>query len=144
MTTETVEVIVREIDIEASPETVFAFFVDPAKLTQWLAVEATLDARPGGICHQVHAGRPGRGPFHLRGEFLELDPPNRVVFSWGFIEPEIGVPPGASTVEVTLSPSDTGTRVRLVHRGLPAAEIEGHSGGWTVMLDRLRAAVIGS
>jgi uncharacterized protein YndB with AHSA1/START domain len=144
MATDTAEAITREIDIAASPETVFAFFVDQAKLTRWLAVEATLDARPGGICHQVHEGRPGQGPFHMHGEFVELDPPNRVVFSWGFTEPEIGVPPGASTVEVTLSPSGAGTRVRLVHRGLPVAEIDSHSGGWTVMLDRLRAVVTGS
>lgn len=143
-TTETVEAIVREIDIEASPETVFEFFVDPDKLTRWLAVQATLDPRPGGVCQQVHEGAPGRGPYHMHGEFLEVDRPKRLVFSWGFAEPDVGVPPGGSTVEVTLSALDAGTRVRLVHRGLPAAAIGDHSGGWTVMLDRLRAAVSGS
>jgi len=35
--------------MDASPETVFAFFTDPEKLTRWLAVEATLDPRPGGM-----------------------------------------------------------------------------------------------
>jgi uncharacterized protein YndB with AHSA1/START domain len=77
----------------------------------------------------------------MEGEFLDVDPPKRVVFSWGFVEPEPGVAPGASTVEVTLSPLETGTRVRLVHSGLPAAAISDHSGGWTTMLDRLATAV---
>ena len=50
------EPIVREIYIEAVPEVVFEFFVDSEKLTRWLAAEATLDPRPGGVCHQLHPG----------------------------------------------------------------------------------------
>lgn len=139
------EPIVREIDIDASPETVFEFFVDADKLTRWLAVEAELDPRPGGACIQVHEGDEHRpGPFHMRGEFIEVEPPARVVFSWGFTEPEIGIRPGASTVEVTLRPMGQGTRVRLVHHGLPATELESHSQGWTTMLDRLARAVLAS
>jgi uncharacterized protein YndB with AHSA1/START domain len=132
MATETTEVIVREIDIEASPETVFEFFVDPEKLTRWLAVEATLDPRPGGVCHQVHEPEPGLF-FHLQGEFVEVDPPKRVVFTWGFTEPAVGVPPGASTVEVTLSPVEAGTRVLLVNRGLATSAITPMAGPpcWT-------------
>jgi uncharacterized protein YndB with AHSA1/START domain len=80
----------------------------------------------------------------MRGEFLEMDPPKRVVFSWGFDEAAIGVPPGGSTVEVTLTPTDAGTRVRLVHRGLSPSATRDAAGGWTIMLDRLRSAVDGS
>lgn len=144
MPTETTESIVREIDIEASAETIFEFFVDPEKITRWLALEAELDPRPGGVCHQVHEGAPpDRGRFHMRGEFIEVDPPKRVVFSWGFENSDVGVAPGTSTVEVTLSPNEagTGTRVLLVHRGLPPSAISDHSGGWTVMLGRLAKAV---
>jgi len=137
---EATEPIVREIDIAAEMDTVFEFFVDPEKLTRWLAVAATLDPRPGGVCHQVHEGAPGQGPFHMEGEFVEVDPPKRVVFTWGFVEPGPGVAPGTSTVEVTLSPLDSGTRVRLVHCGLPSAAFGDHSGGWTTMLDRLSRA----
>ncbi|WP_051581031.1 SRPBCC family protein [Pseudonocardia acaciae] len=144
MPTETTETIVREIDIEASAETIFEFFVDPEKITRWLALEAELDPRPGGVCYQVHEGAPpDRGRFHMRGEFIEVDPPKRVIFSWGFENSDVGVAPGTSTVEVTLSPNEsgTGTRVMLVHRGLPPATISDHSGGWTTMLDRLAKAV---
>ena len=139
------EPLIREIDIEAAPETVFEFFVDPAKLTRWLAVEATLDPRPGGVCHQVHEGAgPDHRLYYMEGEFLEVDPPKRVVFTWGFTHSEAGVLPGGSIVEVTLSPIDTGTRVRLVHRGLPAAAVADHSEGWTTMLARLTEAVRGA
>jgi uncharacterized protein YndB with AHSA1/START domain len=133
------DVIVREIFIEASPEVVFEFFVDAEKITRWLAAEATLDPRPGGACKQVHVAEcDGRtGMFHLDGEFVEVEPPNRVVFTWGFTEPEVGVPPGSSTVEVTLEARDGGTHVRLTHRGLPPSELGNHAGGWTAMLERL-------
>jgi uncharacterized protein YndB with AHSA1/START domain len=142
MSTETSKDVVREIDIEAAPETVFEFFVDPDKITRWLAVDATLDPRPGGVCHQVHEGDPpSKRLFHMQGEFLEVDRPTRVVFSWGFTEAEVGLAPGTSTVEVTLAPTEAGTRVRLVHRGLPATHVADHDGGWAALLPRLREAV---
>ena len=55
----TTEPIVHERQIDASPETVFAFFTDPGKLTRWLAIDATLDPRPGGVCRQTHVGSDG-------------------------------------------------------------------------------------
>jgi|SRR5215207_2001882 len=141
MADEPTESIVREIDIHARPETVFEFFIDADKLTRWLASEAKVDPRPGGECIQVHEGGDRRaGPFCMHGEFLEVDPPTRVVFTWGFTNPELGLPPGSSTVEVTLQPIASGTRVRLAHSGLPPAEIENHANGWTEMLGRLARA----
>jgi uncharacterized protein YndB with AHSA1/START domain len=142
MPTEISKDLVREIDIEAAPETVFEFFVDPDKLTRWLAVDATLDPRPGGVCHQVHEGDPPqRRSFHMEGEFLAVDRPKRVLFSWGFAEPDVGLAPGASTVEVTLAPTAGGTRVRLVHRGLPSTHFDDHDGGWAALLERLAEVV---
>jgi hypothetical protein len=63
------EPIVREIHIAATAETVFEFFTDPRKLTRWLAVDATLDPRPGGACHQTHDAGTDQEPllFHMRG-----------------------------------------------------------------------------
>jgi uncharacterized protein YndB with AHSA1/START domain len=137
------EAIVREIQIDASPETVFGFFTKADKLTRWLAVDAETDPRPGGINYQTHSGPAdgSSGPYLMRGEFVEIEPPSRVVFTWGFENPEVEVDPGESTVEVTFEPRDGGTLVRLIHSGLPESEIAAHSGGWTTMLERLAAAV---
>ena len=134
------EPIVHERHIEASPETVFAFFTDPEKLTRWLADEATLDPRRGGVCHQIHIGQDGKR-YSMRGEFVEVSPPERVVFTWGFENEDMDLRPGASTVEVTLEPRDAGTWLKLVHRDLPESERGDHDAGWGTMLDRLAAAV---
>jgi uncharacterized protein YndB with AHSA1/START domain len=139
------DAIILEIHIDASPETVFAFFTEPDKVTRWLADEATLDPRPGGINHQTHPGGADnpRGPYFMRGEFVEVEPPSRVVFTWGFENPDVEIGPGESTVEVTFEPEDGGTRVRLVHSGLPESERASHAEGWTEMMERLAAAVEG-
>lgn len=137
------EPIVHERQIDASPETVFAFFTDPEKLTRWLAAEATVDPRPGGICHQTHPGRDGER-YLMRGEFVEVSPPSRVVFTWGFENESVGVRPGESTVEVTLEPRDGGTWLTLVHRDLPQSERAEHDSGWDTMLSRLATAVVGA
>ena len=134
------EPIVHERQIDASPETVFAFFTDPDKLARWLCVEATVDPRAGGVCRQTHVGQDG-ARYHMSGSFVAVEPPVRVVFTWGFEEDGIAVAPGASTVEVTLEPRDGGTWLRLVHRDLPEGPRADHDGGWATMLDRLRAAV---
>jgi len=136
----TTEPIVHERQIEATPETVFAFFTDPTKLTRWLAVDATLDPRPGGICHQTHDGRNGV-EYLMRGEFVEVEFPSRVVFTWGFENDDIDLRPGETTVEVTLEPRDGGTWLTLVHRDLPQSERGDHDSGWATMLDRLAAAL---
>lgn len=136
------EPIEREIHIDAAPETVFEFFTDASKLTRWLAVEATLDPRPGGVCHQLHVGDQPAGStrYPMRGEFVDVDPPKRVSFTWGFANEGSHVPPGSTLVEVTLTPRRGGTHVRLVHSGLPDSERDAHAGGWTRMLGRLAAA----
>jgi uncharacterized protein YndB with AHSA1/START domain len=139
------EPIVKELRIGASPETVFAFFTEPEKLTRWLCDEATADPRPGGVNHQRHPGDEDNpnGPYRMRGECIEVSPPSRVVFTWGYENPEINVPPGSSTVEVTLEPDGGSTRLRLVHRGLSGPERGPHAGGWEKMLARLAVAVTG-
>jgi uncharacterized protein YndB with AHSA1/START domain len=139
------EPVVKEVRIDASPETVFTFFTEPDKLTRWLASEATLDPRPGGINLQTHPGdtENPRGPYYMRGEFVEVAFPSRVVFTWGFENADVGVEPGQSTVEVTLAPDGDGTRLRLVHRDLPESERAPHDGGWAEMLSRLAIAATG-
>lgn len=129
---------VKTMVIDASPETVWEFFVDPEKLVRWKGMKAELDPTAGGIyrCEVI--------PGHTaRGEYVELDRPNRLVFTWGW-ENESDVPAGSSTIEVDLTPEGDGTSLRFVHKELPNAEaVASHAHGWDHYLERLEIAATG-
>ena len=129
--------IVREVRVAAPPHEVFAYFTDPARMVAWKAVAAWLEPVPGGLFRIDVNGRRV-----ARGEFLEIDPPRRVVFSWGWEDGEF--PPGSTRVEITLSEVAGGTLVRLVHSGLPAPHRAGNAAGWDHYLERLRLAAGGA
>ena len=129
----------REMRIDASPETVFDFFTDPAKMVRWKGATATLDPRPGGV-YRVQMNEQAVAV----GEYVLVDPPNRVVFTWGWDGDDAITPPGSSTVEVTFTPDGDGTLVRLVHTGLRSPEsAEAHGLGWDQYLPRLAIAATG-
>ena len=135
---ETAAVVEREVRIAASPETVYDFLVDPDRMIQWMGRKAELDPRPGGIFRVDLNGR------HIsRGEFVELDPPHRVVFTFGWEADTSVVKPGISTVEVDLTAEGEGTLVRLTHRDLPAEARDSHGHGWEHYLERLVLAASG-
>src|ERR671936_184625 len=69
-----------------------------------------------------------------RGEFVEIDSPNRVVFTWGWEREGAMVPPGSTTVEITLELDGDATLVRLVHRDLPEDSRGPHAHGWETYL----------
>jgi uncharacterized protein YndB with AHSA1/START domain len=84
------------------------------------------------------------GEHAARGEYVAVEPPSRVVFTWGWEEEDASVGPGASTVEVTLEPDGDGTLVRLVHTGLPDDQSrQRHGMGWDHYLARLVIAAAG-
>jgi uncharacterized protein YndB with AHSA1/START domain len=137
MTDAQTDTLEREIRIAAQPETIFAFFIDPAKMMQWIATEVTADARPGGLCRMNING------YVTRGEYLEITPHRRVVFTWGWETEGSTPPPGASTVEISLIPEGATTLVRLRHLGLNAEERKVHGEGWEHFLPRLALAAEG-
>ena len=80
------------------------------------------------------------------GQFVIVERPRRLVFSWGWTDPGFALPPGGSRVEVTFSPDqdDVGrTRQRLVHDGLPGDLGLLHDDGWSRFLARLAGVVAG-
>jgi uncharacterized protein YndB with AHSA1/START domain len=124
--------VTASVRIAAPPHVVFPYFTDPGLATRWIANAALLDARPGGIFSLDVRGNPALG------EFLEVDAPHRVVFSWG-IEGSEDLPPGSSTVEVVLEADGDDTVVTLTHRDLPTADYRrSHEAGWGEFLGILK------
>jgi uncharacterized protein YndB with AHSA1/START domain len=122
----------RIVRIAARPEIIFSFFTDPSKLVRWFGSQCSLDPTPGGIF------RTEINP-HLiiRGQYMEVVPYSRLVFTWGWEAENSLVPPGTTTVEISLIPDGSSTIVRLRHHGLPPAEEPGTGVGWDHYLERL-------
>ena len=124
------------IDIDAAPEAVFELLTTEAGMTSWMGRWASLEPVPGGVFAVDVAGYPARGTY------LEVDPPRRVTVSWGVAGSDT-LPAGASTVSFQLTATATGTRLDLVHSGLPHGDVPGHSAGWSHFTARLRRAGAG-
>ncbi len=125
------EPIVRERQVQAPPSKVYSYLTDSERWAKWQGIAAHHDPRPGGLFSiRMPAGSTARG------EFIELVPDQRVVFTWGWID-HPGVPPGSSMVTIELIPDGDGTLIRLTHSGLPEEETAIHTTGWERYLPRL-------
>lgn len=129
--------IVVEQRIRATPADVYAYLTDEAKWKRWQGADATLDPRVGGVLSVLMANG-----LNALGEFLELVPDRRVVFTWGWIGYE-NLPPGSSTVEIELRADGDATILVLTHGSLPDEELSPQRMGWTHYLPRLAVAAAG-
>lgn len=125
------------IEISADPDTVFDHLVTEAGLTAWMGTHAALDATTGGDFTVDVAGSA------IRGRYVVVDRPHRVVVTWGMAGSE-ELPPGASTVTFALTPIVGGTRLDLTHADLPDPQVPGHADGWGNFVPRLRAVAEGT
>ena len=134
--------------IKAPPEHTFRMFTDPAELVKWwgprgfVTPEAELDVRVGGG-YRLAMQPPDGDLFHLSGEFLEIEPNSRLVYTFRW------EPPAADDREtvVTLSFDAVGdaTEVSLSQGEFATDErLQLHHDGWTESLEKLRDLVGGS
>jgi uncharacterized protein YndB with AHSA1/START domain len=125
-----------ERHLAAPPERVFETWLDPASMARWLSPTgralATTDPRPDGRFRVVMLGN-GTEIEHV-GRYLELVRGRRLRFTWR--SPYTG---GDSIVTVELAPAPGGTRLTLLHEGLPGEHADPHAGGWGQILDLLAA-----
>jgi uncharacterized protein YndB with AHSA1/START domain len=128
---------IYELRIEARPEVVFPFFTDPSRMARWMGIDHKLDPVRGGVFSVDINGRDVAA-----GEFVEIDPPRRVVFTWGW-QGSQDMPPGSTTIEVDLTADDDATLVHFAHGGLPASRRDAHVHGWGHFLPRLAIAGAG-
>ena len=126
-----------EQHIAASPSTVYQYLTESEKWSQWQGESASLDSRPGGIFSMIM----GNG-MNARGQFVELVPDKRVVFTWGWID-RPGIPPGSTTVAIELNEDAGGTLLVLTHREIPVDEAAMQKMGWTHYLPRLAIVAAG-
>lgn len=128
--------------IKASPERVYAAWTDPEQMKQWFkphSVETTgliLDARVGGEFRWDLINDEGEA-MTMRGEFRELQPNRKIVFSWKWEDDEVWEN-HTSIVTVELSERPGGTQLRLIHEQLPNEQSrDNHNEGWNSGLDKL-------
>jgi uncharacterized protein YndB with AHSA1/START domain len=123
------------IFIEATPDQVFEYFIRPDALVRWMGDGAVLDPHPGGEFTLFFDDR------CVRGRYVEIDRPGRLVISWGR-DGSREMPPFSSILEVSFVPEADGTRVNIIHHGLPESEATRHALGWRHYLGRLQ--ILGS
>jgi uncharacterized protein YndB with AHSA1/START domain len=125
--------------IRGAPDAVFSAWTDPERLAEWFGpgayrvIRAELDPRPGGAYRIVFD--PGEGaPVTLTGEYVEVEPPHRLVFtwSWGLVWPE--QPESIVTVELSAAPA--GTEMTVTHARY-GADDTAYRGGWESGLEKL-------
>lgn len=125
------ESLTATIRISASPAEVFPYLVEPTLLTQWMGTWAELNPEQGG------AFSVDMGDTKVRGTYVSVEPPDRVVFTWG-VSGDATLPPGSTTVEILLKADGDETVVELNHRDLPAVRRPDHEAGWASLLELLR------
>jgi uncharacterized protein YndB with AHSA1/START domain len=133
-------VVEQTLRISARPETLWKYWTDPERICAWWGIAAELDPQPGGVfCVEMDGG-----PV-MRGEYVQLAPFERLVFTFGWEQTE-GAPaigPGESRVEVTLVEDAGDTIMTVRHTGIPDALAELHDSGWSQFLAALVSAVTG-
>ena len=119
-----------EADLEADSSAVFAHLTDAALLTQWWPTGAETDPRPGGAYHLWWEG-PG---WHLRGQYLEVDSPSRLAFTWTWDHETIP----ERRVDVAVSQRDHGAHLTIRHEAGSEEEGAGYKEGWEHFIGQLQ------
>jgi uncharacterized protein YndB with AHSA1/START domain len=124
--------------IAAPREQVFNAWLDSEAMAHWMRAGAfdnsivTVDPRVGGAFRVVMMPK-DREPVEHRGEYLRIEPPTLLSFTW--ISKNTDHWPSEVTIE--FHEEGDGTELVLTHRGLPDRAVNGHRAGWTEILDGL-------
>jgi uncharacterized protein YndB with AHSA1/START domain len=126
----------------AAPERVFDAWLDPETAGKWLfatptgqMVRVDIDARVGGKFVFTDR-RDGEDVEHV-GEYLEIDRPRRLVFTFGV--PKYS--PVMTRVTIDITPTDTGCDLTLTHDGVLPEWASATETGWTMILGQLERSL---
>lgn len=129
--------------INADKKTIFKALTDEKIMEKWFFAgpeggSATVKSKTtvdGNFQIDMHEEK---GTYTHTGVFKEVVPNEKIVFTWNSHVVEDTV------VTVTLSEMGDSTEVKLVHEFMPNKKaLEGHTKGWTVILERLDNTVTG-
>ena len=133
-----------EREFPTTPENLFAWISDGAKLLQWWGPEGMhvpehdLDFSRLGSWYSVMQNAEGQ-QYKVSGQVTHVDPPNSVGFTWGWHDDQ-DQRGAESHVTLTVEPAGEGARLILDHRELGDDEIAAnHNQGWTSSLRKLEA-----
>src|SRR5262249_42230584 len=134
--------ILASVEIAAAPERVFRA-LSSAEVADWWVrpgvfdtSEWSGDVRVGGRWRTTGTAR-GEA-YAIEGEFLEVDPPRKLAFTWQ----RVGLPGIPTTVTYMLEPLDGGTRLTLRHSGFTSPEMCSNvCEGWRTSFEALAAAL---
>jgi uncharacterized protein YndB with AHSA1/START domain len=142
MTSETLTRVVVTASLPAPAEQVFDAFLSEKVAQHFLFATATgqmltarIDARVGGR-YEFTERRPEMGEVRHVGEYLEIDRPVRLVFTFGV--PQFD--PRMTTVTIDIRAIDAGSEVTLTNDGVPQAYAEPNRDGWSRILAGLLPA----
>ena len=130
--------------IRAPRERVFQAWTTPADVKRWSApgpievVLSEIDLRVGGR-YRLEMREPNGTPHDAYGEYRVVDPPQRIVYTWNWVQ-EPDVRDTVVTVEFN-DLGEKGTEVVLRHSGLTPKQAESHTQGWTSILEKLETFV---
>jgi uncharacterized protein YndB with AHSA1/START domain len=126
------------IEISLPPERVFDAWLDPTTAARFLAAgsmrvaDAQIDAREGGAFRIVMSD--GANELLHEGRYVLIDRPRRLIFTWI----SAGTDWRLSLVTINFVPTATGSRIELLHEGIPDADrANKHQGGWSTILRKL-------
>jgi len=134
--------VVRRL-LPAPREQVFAAWLDPESLAQWMcpgdvsSVKVEVDPRVGGKLRFVMMR--GENGVEHRGEYLIIEPPSRLSFTW-ISEFTDRLP---SVVTIELLERGALTELVLTHRRVPDRNVSAHRKGWTDIVQKLEDTLAG-
>ena len=118
----------RSVVIRAPRENVYRFLTDTPRWATWWGAGSRIDARPGGaLLIRFPDGT------EVTGEVVDMNPPERMVFTYGFVKGE-PIAPGGSVVTIRLAPHGLGTEVHVTHEFDAVGPRDHHIQGWRYQL----------
>ena len=127
---------------QADIQTVWKALTDPNAWMHWFGAKMAkanhteADLRVGGKWAIEMTGLESGESHNVKGEFVEVDEPNRVSFTWAWYS----TPDRVSLVTYALTDHGDSTTLTLTHERFADLEArDGHNRGWTASLENLEA-----